>query len=88
VCDKDGQLAPRADNRLEFDLEGPGQIVATDNGDPASFEPFQSQARKAFNGLCLVILRGKPGQPGTIKLSGTAAGLKAHKAYIKTVTAQ
>jgi len=30
-----------------------GTIVATDNGDPTSFVPFQSRERDAFNGLAL-----------------------------------
>ena len=86
VADKDGLVAPRADNRIHFDIEGPGEIVATDNGDPTSFEPFQSPARKAFNGLCLVIVRGQPGQPGTIKLTATADGLKAGTVSIETAS--
>ena len=84
VADKAGLTAPRADNRIRFDLEGPGEIVATDNGDPTSFESFQSHDRKAFNGLCLVIVRGKAGQPGEVKLTAKADGLKTGTAFIKT----
>jgi beta-galactosidase len=76
VTDQAGLTAPRADNRIHFDVEGPGEIVATDNGDPTSFESFQSPDRKAFNGLCLVIVRGKAGQPGKITLTATSEGLK------------
>lgn len=82
VTDKTGLAAPRADNRIQFIIEGPGEIVATDNGDPTSFEPFQSSVRKAFNGLCLAIVRGKPGQTGRIKLTATAAGLKTGTATL------
>ena len=84
VTDSNGLTAPRADNRIHFDIEGPGEIVATDNGDPTSFESFQSRDRKAFNGLCLVIVRGKPGQPGKIKLAAKADGLKIETVSIKT----
>ncbi len=83
VTDKHGLMAPRADNRIHFDIDGPGEIVATDNGDPTSFEPFPSHDRKAFNGLCLVIVRGKTGQPGTIRLTATAEGLETGAAAIK-----
>ena len=76
VTDAAGLTAPRADNALTFTLSGPGEIVATDNGDQTSFEPFQAPRRKAFNGLCLVIVRGKPGQPGTLTLTASGAGLK------------
>jgi beta-galactosidase len=84
VTDKDGWTAPRADNRIHFDIEGPGEIVATDNGDPTSFELFQSHDRKAFNGLCLVIVRGKVGQPGRIQLTAKADGVKLGTVSIKT----
>jgi beta-galactosidase len=77
VMDNAGVIAPRADNRISFQIEGPGEIVATDNGDPTSFELFQSHHRKAFNGLCLVIVRGKPGEPGRISVRASGDGLKA-----------
>lgn len=84
VIDPSGWTVPRAGDRIHFEVEGPGEIVATDNGDPTSLEPFQSPDRKAFNGLCLVIIRGKSGQPGRIQLTAKADGLKAGTASIKT----
>jgi len=75
VTDKKGLTAPRADNEVHFDVEGPGEIVATDNGDATSFESFPSHDRKAFNGMCVVIVRGKPGQAGKIKVTAKAEGL-------------
>jgi beta-galactosidase len=84
VTDKNGLTAPRADNRIHFEISGPGEIVATDNGDPASFESFQSHDRKVFNGLCLVIVRGQSGQPGKIKLTATADGLQIGEKSIET----
>ena len=76
VTDKVGLTSPRADNRIHFRIEGPGEIVATDNGDPTNFEPFPSHDRKAFNGLGLVIVRGKAGQSGKITLTATSDGFK------------
>jgi beta-galactosidase len=84
VTDKRGIIAPRADNRIHFEIKGPAEIVATDNGDPTDFEPFQSHDRKAFNGLCLVIVRGEPGRLGEIKLTARADGLKVGTASITT----
>jgi beta-galactosidase len=83
VTDQAGLTSPRADNRIHFEIEGPGEIVATDNGDPTSFESFQSHDREAFNGLCLVIVRAKPGQAGGIKITATADGLNMGTASIK-----
>ena len=65
VVDSRGVLAPRADNDISFEVTGPGEIVATDNGDPADLRPFPSKERKAFNGMALVIVRGVPGAVAT-----------------------
>ena len=65
-------------------IEGPGEIVATDNGDATSFESFQAPERNAFNGLALVIVRAKPGQTGTITLKAESAGLKPAAIKIET----
>ena len=85
VTDRDGLITPRANDRIQFTIEGPGEIVATDNGDPTSFESFQSRARKAFHGLCLVIIRGKAGQLGDIKLTATGDGLDG---FTTTITSK
>jgi beta-galactosidase len=77
ITDEQRTTVPRATNRIKFKVEGPGEIVATDNGDPTSFEPFQSPERNAFHGLALVIVRAKRGQPGTIRLSAEADGLQS-----------
>ena len=82
VVDENGVVAPRADHRIRFTVEGPGEIVATDNGDPTSFEPFPAPERSAFGGLCLVILRAKAGQPGRIRLTASSEGLAAGTAVI------
>jgi beta-galactosidase len=84
ITDQDGVLAPRADHRLEFKIEGPGEIIATDNGDPTSFEPFPAPARKAFSGLCLVIVRAKPGQAGRIRVTATGQGLRSGETVVVT----
>jgi len=70
IVDKDGLPVPRSRNRIHFDLNGPGEIVATDNGDATSFESFQSHEHNAFNGLCLAIIRTKAGETGKITLRG------------------
>lgn len=76
VVDAAGVLAPRADHRIRFTVDGPGEIVATDNGDPTSLESFQAPERKAFSGQCLVIVRGQPGQAGKITVTASGEGLK------------
>ena len=75
VADKDGLLVPRSRNRVSFEVTGPGEIIATDNGDATSFESFQSKERAAYNGLALVIIRTKAGAPGAITLRAKSDGL-------------
>jgi beta-galactosidase len=77
VADKDGLPVPRAKNHIRFAIEGPGEIVATDNGDATSFESFQAPERNAFNGLALVMVRARPSAPGDIKISAASDGLKS-----------
>jgi beta-galactosidase len=75
VVDKDGQTVPRAMNRIHFEVSGPGEIVAIDNGDATNLESFQAPDRNAFNGMVLVIVRAKAGSPGRITLRGQSDGL-------------
>lgn len=61
VCDADGLLVPQSNNLIDFSIDGPGIIVATDNGNAACFTTFASHKREAFNGLALVIVKAKKG---------------------------
>ena len=82
VEDKSGLQVPRSKNHVQFSVEGPGEIVATDNGDATSLVSFQSPERDAYNGLALVIVRAKPGQTGTIVLKAKADGLASSETKI------
>jgi beta-galactosidase len=85
LLDSSGTTAPGASNRVLFQIEGPGEIVATDNGDPTSFEPFPSPERNAFHGLALAIVRARPGQPGTIRISVDSGSLKGASLTLQSV---
>ena len=84
IADKDGQLVPRSKNHVKFTVDGPGEIVATDNGDATSFESFQAPERNAYNGLALVIVRAKARKAGIIKLSAVSDGLTPATVRIKS----
>ncbi len=75
VQDKDGLTVPRSHPEISFAVEGPGEIVATDNGDATSFVSFQSHRRPAYNGMALVVVKAKKGQKGTIRIKATSGGL-------------
>jgi beta-galactosidase len=64
---------PRANHRIKFRVEGPADIVSTDNGDPTNLDSFQTPERDAFNGLCLVIVRSRAA--GKITVRAEADGL-------------
>jgi beta-galactosidase len=74
VTDWAGRLVPRMKNHIFFETEGPGEIIAVDNGDATSFEPFQAKDHSAYNGLCLAIIR-TTGKPGPIIVKATSPGL-------------
>jgi beta-galactosidase len=77
IEDKNKLLVPRSNNQLNFSIEGPGKIVATDNGDAASHELFQAKTKKAFNGMCLVIVAADKGATGSFTVKSESKGLKA-----------
>ena len=85
VTDKDGQTVPNAMNSLQFSVEGPGEIVATDNGDATNLVSFSSKERDAFNGLCLVIIRAKIGGAGIISLKAKSDNLEGASIQIQSV---
>lgn len=76
ILDAQSNPVPAADDLIAFDVQGPGQIIGVDNGDPLSHEPFQSNQRRAFNGLCLVIVQSTT-KVGPISVTASAAGLSA-----------
>lgn len=75
VSDSAGITVPRSHNDIRFSINGPGEIVAVDNGDPTSFEPFQASRRKAFNGLALVMVRAKKGESGSFVVTAESPEL-------------
>jgi len=76
VQDKEGFTVPRSHPLIRFEIEGPGEIVATDNGDATSFVPFQSHEREAFNGLALAIVKAKKNAGGRIIVKASSNGLQ------------
>jgi beta-galactosidase len=83
VVDQDGRIVPRSKNLIHFEVQGPGEIVATDNGDPTDFTVFSSKDRKAFNGLALVIVKAKRGQAGKITITAKSDGVKETTAIVQ-----
>ena len=85
VADAQGTPVPRADTRLHFSVEGPGEIVATDNGDATDLEAFPSSSRKAFSGKALAIVRRQSGKSGSLHLVVRAEGLAEGRVEIHSL---
>ena len=77
VRDAEGRAVPTAAMPVRFRIDGPGEIVATDNGDPTDMVAFPSHERRLFSGLALAIVRGLPGRTGTITVHADSDGLRA-----------
>ena len=88
IVDQTGLVVPNARNALHFEISGPAEIVATDNGNPADQTSFQSLERNAFNGLALVVLRAKAGVEGPITLHASSKDLSRAESTIVAVPPQ
>jgi beta-galactosidase len=75
VLDAQGTLVPHADNLIHFDISGEGNIIGVDNGLQTSNESFKAKERKAFNGLCLVVIQSNE-KTGKITLYAKSDGIK------------
>jgi beta-galactosidase len=74
VVDASSRVVPTADNSVRFSVRGAGVIGGVGNGDPSSHEPNQGSARRAFNGLCMVLVRSGT-ISGKVVLTAVADGL-------------
>jgi len=77
VRDAAGQHVPQAATPLRVRVDGPGELLATDNGDPTDMTAFPSASRAAFNGRALAIVRARPGASGELLVRVEADGLAA-----------
>lgn len=74
AVDKNGNPCPLADHQVEFKLKGEGSIAGVGNGNPQSFEPFQSNQVKLFYGKAMLILKSTH-RAGTLEVTASASGL-------------
>lgn len=75
VADAGGQPVPQDARAIQFRVEGPAELLATDNGDPSDLVAFPSATRHAFNGKALAIIRALPGASGAVRVHVHAQGL-------------
>lgn len=75
--DARGERLPQASLPVRVRIDGPGELVATDNGDPTDMTPFPSATRAMFGGRLLAIVRARPGARGTLRVHLEAEGVPA-----------
>ncbi|MCD8173346.1 MAG: DUF4982 domain-containing protein [Alistipes sp.] len=70
-----GLLCPSARNTVRFSIDGPGEIIAVDNGDVFNHEPYLSNSISAYGGRAVAIVRATG--RGLIRVSATVDGLSS-----------
>ena len=76
VVDENGTLVPNAENLISFKTEGAGFVAAVDSANSNSHESYRATERKAFQGICLALLKANSDH-GSIKLTATSPNLKS-----------
>lgn len=76
VFDAQGRLVPTANNEVTFSISEKARIIGVGNGDPSSHEQDKTTKRRAFNGLCQVIIQSSR-ETGEIKLRAESPGLRS-----------
>jgi len=76
VVDEKGILVPYADNLIQFEISGPGKLIALENGDMLDLTSTKINKRKVFNGLCLAMIQSTQ-RKGKIWVTARSRGLKS-----------
>jgi beta-galactosidase len=84
VVDENGVLVPNAGDLITFKTSADGVVVAVENADNNSHEPFQASERHAYQGRCFAILKATRAR-GRITIEASASGLKSNSITINAV---
>lgn len=80
IIDKDGKTVPVADNELTFSVEG-GSFLGTGNGNPGDHASERVPVRRAFNGLCQLLVRAD--KIGKIKVMAVSPMLECGECIVE-----
>ncbi|MBN1466156.1 DUF4982 domain-containing protein [candidate division KSB1 bacterium] len=83
AMDRDGNLCPLADNKIDIELTGAGRIAGMGNGNPQSLNGFQSSSVNLFYGKAMVIIQSAS-RAGRAMIKATSDGLKGDSVSIET----
>ncbi len=84
LLDENNVRNPVAENPVNFEIEGPGSILAVGSSNPRSLESFKQPHRKAYQGRCLVIVKSGKTQ-GNITIKASSDGIEPSKVTINSL---
>lgn len=76
VEDEDGVFVPYANLNVNVKVDGPGELIGLENGDPIDSTNYKLNHRKTFNGMMLAIIKST-GKTGIIEILAEAKELKS-----------
>ncbi len=82
AIDKNGNVYPLADHMVDIKISGEGRIAGVGNGNPQSFDPFQANYVRLFNGKAMIII-GSLNKAGIITVEVSAKNVKGDKKIIQ-----
>ena len=84
VVDAAGVRDPWAKSRVDFELKGPGRILAVGNANPRAHEAFTKvDSHPLYFGKAVAVVRREKGESGTIVLKASVDGLKSAEVEFK-----
>jgi beta-galactosidase len=87
ILDAQGRVVPDSANLVRFSVRGAAKIGGVGNGDPSDHDPDQADNRKAFHGLCMVLVQSN-GKSGPVELEVRSAGLRSARLFLKTTASE
>ncbi|HRJ31622.1 MAG TPA: glycoside hydrolase family 2 TIM barrel-domain containing protein [Cyclobacteriaceae bacterium] len=83
AIDKDGNVCPLADTKVDIKIAGAGKLAGVGNGNPQSFNSFKSSVVNLFHGKAMVIVSSE-WTKGNITVEASSAGMKSSKINLLT----
>ena len=87
VVDGDGIRNPNVNHKLKFTISGPGIILAVDNGNNSSHEPYKATERTVYQGEAVALIQASANS-GAITLTVSAPGLEGSTVTVNAVPAK
>ena len=85
LLDANDNFALLSKDRLNFSIEGPGEILCLDSGSPTNHDiGMHADSLHAYNGMCLAYIRAR--KPGHIKLKVSGDGVAPKSFNIEAIT--